>query len=282
MLAVDLEAFIRRAFEEDLPDGDHTSNACIPPHSQSAAVLRIKEGGILAGVEVAREVFRHCDVSLRFEAQMEDGSRMESGQNAFIVTGNTRSILASERLVLNLMQRMSGIATITNLYQQRISHTKAKVLDTRKTTPGLRWFEKQAVKIGGGENHRFSLSDMILIKDNHVEAAGGVGHALSRVDMYLRENKLDLQVELEVRTLDELREALDSVNKPDRIMLDNFSVAQTKTAVDMVAGRLPIESSGGITLDTIRDYAEAGVDYISVGALTHSVKSVDLSLKITQ
>jgi len=272
-----LDDFIKRALEEDLPQGDHTSNACIPPGAKSTAVLRVKERGILAGGDVAREVFRHLDGSLEFKLHLEDGSNMEPGQTAFSVMGNTRSILAAERLVLNLMQRMSGIATITHRYQQCIAHTKAKVLDTRKTTPGLRWFEKRAVKIGGGENHRFGLSDMILIKDNHIEAAGGVTNALERVDSYLRERHLGLQVELEVRTMAELQEAIDW-GRLDRVLLDNFSVADTKVAVDAVAGRIPIESSGGITLDTIRDYAETGVDFISVGALTHSAPSLDLGL----
>lgn len=275
-----LQDFIRRALEEDSPEGDHTSMACIPEGSESRAELRIKEPAVLAGVEVARAVFRYCDPSIQFEKKLEDGSKVDPGQVAFVVKGDTKSILLAERLVLNLMQRMSGIATTTNKYQKAISHTKAKVLDTRKTTPGLRWLEKQAVLIGGGENHRSSLSDMILIKDNHVEAAGGVVSAVNAVMVYLEKQKLDIKVELEVRNIQELEEALKTKGL-DRIMLDNFSVPETREAVKLIAGRMKVESSGGINLDTIRDYAEAGVDYISVGALTHSVRSVDLSLKIS-
>lgn len=277
--AFSLEAFIARAIEEDVQDGDHTTLACIPQEKIGEAVLKVKEGGVLAGMDVAKQVFSYVDPTLEFKPSITDGARVEPGMEAFKVYGPARSILTAERLVLNLMQRMSGIATITQRYVERIAHTKAKVLDTRKTTPGLRWFEKQAVKIGGGENHRFGLYDMILIKDNHVDEAGSISNALNRVHDYLTFKNLDLRIELEVRNEDELEQALEHGGL-DRIMLDNFSVDRTRLAVDRVAGRFELESSGGITLDTIQGYAEAGVDFVSVGALTHSVKSLDLSLKI--
>lgn len=277
--AFSLEAFIARAIEEDVQDGDHTTLACIPQEKIGEAVLKVKEGGVLAGMDVAKQVFSYVDPTLEFKPSITDGARVEPGMEAFKVYGPARSILTAERLVLNLMQRMSGIATITQRYVERIAHTKAKVLDTRKTTPGLRWFEKQAVKIGGGENHRFGLYDMILIKDNHVDEAGSISNALNRVHDYLTFKNLDLRIELEVRNEDELEQALEHGGS-DRIMLDNFSVDRTRLAVDRVAGRFELESSGGITLDTIQGYAEAGVDFVSVGALTHSVKSLDLSLKI--
>ncbi len=277
--AFSLEAFIARAIEEDVQDGDHTTLACIPQDKIGEAVLKVKERGILAGMDVAKQVFSYVDPTLEFRPTIADGADIEAGMEAFKVYGPARSILTAERLVLNLMQRMSGIATITQRYVERIAHTKAKVLDTRKTTPGLRWFEKQAVKIGGGENHRFGLYDMILIKDNHVDEAGSISNALNRVHDYLTFKNLDLRIELEVRNEDELEQALEHGGL-DRIMLDNFSVDRTRLAVDRVAGRFELESSGGITLDTIQGYAEAGVDLVSVGALTHSVKSLDLSLKI--
>lgn len=276
-----LEAFIAQAIEEDVQEGDHTTLACIPQGKIGQAVLKVKENGVLAGMEVAEKVFAYVDSRLEFKASLHDGDRIEKGMEGFRVYGPARSILTAERLVLNLMQRMSGIATVTDTYVSRIAHTKAKVLDTRKTTPGLRWFEKQAVKIGGGENHRFGLYDMILIKDNHVDEAGSIANALNRVHDYLTFKNLDLRIELEVRNEQELEEALEHAGL-DRIMLDNFSVERTRQAVERVKRRFELESSGGITLDTIQGYAETGVDFISVGALTHSVKSLDLSLKIDE
>ncbi|MEQ9188383.1 MAG: carboxylating nicotinate-nucleotide diphosphorylase [Cryomorphaceae bacterium] len=274
-----LDRFVKDALEEDIRDGDHTTLACIASDEIGSAELIIKEQGMLAGVKVAERIFHQFDPTLEIEHLMGDGTRVTSGQRAFKVHGKIRSILSTERLVLNLMQRMSGIATTTSAYTERIKHTKAKVLDTRKTTPGLRWFEKQAVKIGGGVNHRFGLYDMVLIKDNHVDGAGSITDALNRVHDYLTYKNLDLRIELEVRDFDEINEALKHGGL-DRIMLDNFTVDDTATAVDLIRQRLEIESSGGITLETIQGYAETGVDFISVGALTHSVKSLDLSLKI--
>lgn len=271
--------FLEFAFREDVGSGDHTSLACIPAGKTGTAELKVKENGVIAGVKVAEQIFKYTNSNILFDSILKDGDEVKVGQIAFTVHGDLVSILTAERLVLNLMQRMSGIATVTKQYHELISHTKAKVLDTRKTTPGIRWFEKQAVKIGGGENHRFGLFDMILIKDNHVDGAGGINEALSAARRYLDTNKLNIQIEIEVRSMDELKEALKS-GIADRIMLDNFSVLQTKTAVDFVNARALLESSGGITLETIKAYAETGVDYISVGALTHSVKSLDMSLKI--
>jgi len=278
-MSFSLDDFVKRALEEDIRDGDHTTLACISADEIGSAELIIKENGVLAGVEVAKCVFHHVDPTLEIESILDDGARIETGQRAFKVHGKIRSMLSTERLVLNLMQRMSGIATTTATYADRIAHTKAKVLDTRKTTPGLRWFEKEAVKIGGGENHRFGLYDMILIKDNHVDGAGSITDALNRTHDYLTYKNLDLRIELEVRSFEEIDEALEHGGL-DRIMLDNFDVERTRTAVERIGGRFEIESSGGITLATIKDYAETGVDFISVGALTHSVKSLDLSLKI--
>jgi len=274
-----LEHFIKQAFEEDVRDGDHTTLSCISEDAIGAATLKVKDDGVLAGMQIAQAVFHHFDPTLEFKPSLADGDLIQHGQEAFHVYGKVRSILITERLVLNLMQRMSGIASVTKRYVDEIKHTEAKVLDTRKTTPGLRWFEKEAVKIGGGENHRFGLYDMVLIKDNHVDAAGSINDALNRVHDYLTFKNLDLRIELEVRSFDEMEEALRHGGL-DRIMLDNFSVSDTVQAVQMINRRVEIESSGGITLATIKDYAEAGVDYVSVGALTHSVRSLDLSLKI--
>lgn len=275
----DLEAFIKAALAEDVRDGDHTTLACIPPEHLGEAVLYIKEDGVIAGIDVALEIFRIVDRGLEFKAMKQDGDDAKNGEIAFKVYGKVQSILTAERLVLNTMQRMSGIATVTRAYVNQTAHTNAKVLDTRKTTPGMRWFEKTAVKIGGGFNHRYGLFDMVLIKDNHVDAAGSISTALDRAHDYLTMQNLDLEVEIEVRNFSELDEALNH-GGADRIMLDNFSVENTKKAVQRVGGKVALESSGGITLDTIRQYAETGVDFISVGALTHSVKSLDLSLKI--
>jgi nicotinate-nucleotide pyrophosphorylase (carboxylating) len=275
----DLNAFIDRALEEDIRDGDHTSLSTVGEEDWGSAILKVKDDGTLAGMQVAKAVFHRFDSSLHLEQYLADGDPVRQGQEAFKVTGKIRSILSTERLVLNLMQRMSGIASTTAAYSEKISHTKAKVLDTRKTTPLLRWFEKEAVRIGGGTNHRFGLYDMIMIKDNHVDAAGSIENALNRTHDYLTINSLDLKIEIEVRSLDELEQAIKHGGF-DRVMLDNFTPQLTREAVGIIDGQFEVESSGGITLETIVLYAEAGVDFISVGALTHSVKSLDLSLKI--
>lgn len=269
---------IKLAFAEDIGDGDHTTLSSIPATESGQSMLLIKEEGILAGVEMALEVFHTFDSDLQTEVLLHDGTSVKPGDVAFIVSGKVQSILQTERLVLNIMQRMSGIATITSKYVTLLEGTSAKVLDTRKTTPGMRMLEKQAVKIGGGVNHRIGLYDMILLKDNHVDFAGGIEKAIRGAQTYLKDKKKDLRIEIEVRSLDELEEAL-RVGGIDRIMLDNFTPEKSREAVKIVSGRVELESSGGITIDTIRQYAETGVDYISVGALTHSVKSLDMSLK---
>ena len=273
-----VDKLIDLAFAEDIGDGDHTTLCCIPEDAMGRSHLLIKEDGVLAGVEVAKEVFRRFDPELKVEVLMEDGTRVKKGNIAMIVSGRVRSLLQTERLMLNIMQRMSGIATTTSRYVERLKGTKTRVLDTRKTTPGLRMLEKAAVKIGGGCNHRIGLFDMILLKDNHVDFAGGISNAINRCHEYLEKNNLKLKIEIEVRNFDELQQALDC-GGIDRIMLDNFTPADTKKAVDIIAGRYETESSGGITFDTLRDYAECGVDFISVGALTHSVKGLDMSFK---
>ena len=273
-----VDKLIDLAFAEDIGDGDHTTLCCIPEDAMGRSHLLIKEDGVLAGVEVAKEVFRRFDPELKVEVLMEDGTRVKKGDIAMIVSGRVRSLLQTERLMLNIMQRMSGIATTTSRYVERLKGTKTRVLDTRKTTPGLRMLEKAAVKIGGGCNHRIGLFDMILLKDNHVDFAGGISNAINRCHEYLEKNNLKLKIEIEVRNFDELQQALDC-GGIDRIMLDNFTPADTKKAVDIIAGRYETESSGGITFDTLRDYAECGVDFISVGALTRSVKGLDMSFK---
>ena len=272
------DRLIDLAFAEDIGDGDHTTLCCIPETAMGKSHLLIKEDGILAGVEVAKRVFARFDPEMKMEVLIGDGAHVRKGDIAMVVSGKVRSLLQTERLMLNIMQRMSGIATMTNKYVERLKGTNTHVLDTRKTTPGMRMLEKQAVKIGGGMNHRIGLFDMILLKDNHVDFAGGIANAINRCHEYLREKGLDLKIEIEVRNFDELRQAMEC-GGINRIMLDNFSVADTRKAVEMVAGRFETESSGGITFDTIRDYAECGVDFISVGALTHSVKGLDMSFK---
>jgi nicotinate-nucleotide pyrophosphorylase (carboxylating) len=280
MLSVDEleERLIDLSFAEDIGDGDHTTLCCIPEDAMGKSHLLIKEDGILAGVEVAKKVFHRFDPTMKVEVPINDGAKVKKGDIAMIVTGKVRSLLQTERLMLNIMQRMSGIATMTNKYVERLKGTKTHVLDTRKTTPGMRMLEKQAVKIGGGVNHRIGLFDMILLKDNHVDFAGGISNAINRCHEYLKVKGLDLKIEIEVRNFDELRQVMEC-GGVDRIMLDNFSTADTKKAVDIIAGKYETESSGGITFDTIRDYAECGVDFISVGALTHSVKGLDMSFK---
>ena len=272
------DRLIDLAFAEDIGDGDHTTLCCIPKDAMGKSHLLIKEDGILAGVEVAKRVFAKFDPTMQVEVLINDGTPVKKGDIAMVVTAKVRSLLQTERLMLNIMQRMSGIATMTNKYVERLKGTKTHVLDTRKTTPGLRMLEKQAVKIGGGMNHRIGLFDMILLKDNHIDFCGGITNAITRCHEYLKEKGLDLKIEIEVRNFDELAEAMNC-GGINRIMLDNFSVADTRKAVEMVAGRFETESSGGITFDTIRDYAECGVDFISVGALTHSVKGLDMSFK---
>ena len=272
------DRLIDLAFAEDIGDGDHTTLCCIPDTAMGKSHLLIKEDGILAGVEVAKRVFARFDPTMQVEVLIGDGAHVKKGDIAMVVTGKVRSLLQTERLMLNIMQRMSGIATMTAKYVERLKGTKTHVLDTRKTTPGLRMLEKQAVKIGGGMNHRIGLFDMILLKDNHIDFAGGIANAINRCHEYLKEKGLDLKIEIEVRNFDELQQAMDC-GGINRIMLDNFSVENTKKAVEMVAGKYETESSGGITFDTIRDYGECGVDFISVGALTHSVKGLDMSFK---
>lgn len=273
-----IDKLIELSFAEDIGDGDHTTLSSIPSEAAGKAKLLIKENGILAGVDIAKEVFNRFDSSLTFNQILNDGDEVKVGDIAFTVEGKVQSLLQTERLVLNIMQRMSGIATTTRKYVKLLEGTKTKVLDTRKTTPGMRMLEKQAVKIGGGVNHRIGLFDMILLKDNHVDFAGGIENAIRGAQKYLKEKNKQLKIEIEVRNFDELNQALE-VGSIDRIMLDNFSVENTRKAVELVGGRVELESSGGITIDTIRSYAKCGVDYVSVGALTHSVKSLDMSLK---
>ena len=272
------DRLIDLSFAEDIGDGDHTTLCCIPDTAMGKSHLLIKEDGILAGVEVAKRVFARFDPTMQVEVLINDGAHVKKGDIAMVVTGKVRSLLQTERLMLNIMQRMSGIATMTAKYVERLKGTKTHVLDTRKTTPGMRMLEKQAVKIGGGMNHRIGLFDMILLKDNHIDFAGGIANAINRCHEYLKEKGLDLKIEIEVRNFDELRQVMEC-GGINRIMLDNFSVEDTKKAVEIVAGKYETESSGGITFDTIRDYAECGVDFISVGALTHSVKGLDMSFK---
>jgi len=270
--------FIQSALKEDIGDGDHTSLATIPADKKGNARLLIKEEGVLAGVEVALEVFKAVDPELKVSIHLQDGALVKTGDIAFNVSGSARSILAAERLVLNIMQRMSGIATQTQRVVKLLEGTKTKVLDTRKTTPGMRYLEKMAVKIGGGVNHRFGLYDMILIKDNHVDYAGGIQAAIESARKYLAEQQLHIPVEIEVRSLEELQAVID-FGQIDRILLDNFDFERLSAAIALVNGKYITEASGGITLDNVRQYAECGVDYVSMGALTHSVKSLDMSLK---
>lgn len=273
-----INKLIDLAFDEDIGDGDHTTLACIPAEATGKSKLLIKENGILAGIEIAKKIFHRFDQSLEVKVLINDGAEVKIGDIAMIVSGKTQSLLQTERLMLNVMQRMSGIATMTHRYVKLLEGTHTKVLDTRKTTPGMRMLEKEAVKIGGGCNHRIGLFDMILLKDNHIDFAGGIAKAIERTLQYLQDKKKDLKIEIEVRNMNELDQVI-STGGINRIMLDNFSLTDTKEAVRKINGRYETESSGGITFDTIRDYAECGVDYISVGALTHSVKGLDMSFK---
>lgn len=275
---MNFQEIVRMALAEDLGDGDHTSLATIEAGTKGMAELLIKGNGVLAGMPVAREVFRQVDPDLQMKELIEDGRFVEIGEVAFTVEGDIRSILAAERTVLNFMQRLSGIATETYRITRILKGTKAKVLDTRKTTPGLRELEKYAVRLGGGENHRMGLYDMIMIKDNHVDYARGIEPAVRAVEAYQKRRGKTLRVEVEVRNFEELLDAINS-EKVDRIMLDNFSAEDVASAVQVVAGRFETEASGGITLDNVRRYAETGVDYISMGSLTHQIKSLDMSLK---
>lgn len=273
-----IHQFIVNALSEDVGDGDHTSLSTIEAGTQGKAILLVKDTGILAGVELAAEIFREVDPNLKLNVFLRDGAEIKPKDIAFEVEGDAQSILKAERLVLNCMQRMSGIATTTHQIVDILEGTHAQVLDTRKTTPGLRYLEKWAVRIGGGVNHRFGLYDMILIKDNHVDYSGGIRRAIENANRYLQETGKKLAIEIEVRNLDELEQVLQTGNV-NRILIDNFNFTDLKQAVNMIEGRYITEASGGITIDNIRGYAECGVDYISVGALTHSIKSLDLSLK---
>jgi len=273
-----LREFILKSLAEDVGDGDHSSLACIPAESRGRARLLIKENGILAGMRVADILFSVIDENLKFDKILEDGTRVFPGDVAFYLSGRQQSILKSERLVLNIMQRMSGIATSTHEYATLLKGLKTRILDTRKTTPGFRFLEKEAVSIGGGLNHRMGLYDMIMLKDNHIDYAGGIEKAIIKTREYLKKNNLKLKVEIEARSMEDVKQIL-SIGGIDRIMLDNFSIKDTLLAVKEISGKYETESSGGIDLSTIRAYAECGVDYISVGSLTHHVKSLDMSLK---
>ncbi|MBP5371938.1 MAG: carboxylating nicotinate-nucleotide diphosphorylase [Bacteroidales bacterium] len=272
-----IDAVIDIAFKEDIGDGDHTTLSCIPHDLEGRARLLVKQDGILCGVELAKKIFEKFDPTLKMNQILHDGDSIKKGDIAFTVEGKTISILQTERLVLNFMQRLSGIATQTHEYVKLLEGTNTKILDTRKTTPGLRLLEKYAVKIGGGENHRIGLYDMILIKDNHIDYAGGVTQAITKTKEYLKAKGKNLKIEVEARTLAEIEEILKF--DVERILIDNFTPEETKKAVALINGKCKTESSGGITKESIRAYAEAGVDYISVGALTHHISSLDLSLK---
>ena len=273
-----IDRLIDLSFAEDIGDGDHTTLSTIPADAMGKNMLLIKEDGVLAGVEMAKRIFARFDEALQVEVLIEDGAEVKKGDIAMYVTGSVRSLLQTERLMLNVMQRMSGIATMTRRYVKELEGTGTRVLDTRKTTPGMRIMEKEAVRIGGGVNHRIGLFDMILIKDNHVDFAGGIEQAVSRAKEYCKACGKELKIEVEVRTLEDLQKVID-MGGIQRIMFDNFDTEKTRKAVEMAAGRYETESSGGITFDTLRSYALCGVDFISVGALTHSVKGLDMSFK---
>ncbi|MDR3235765.1 MAG: carboxylating nicotinate-nucleotide diphosphorylase [Prevotellaceae bacterium] len=273
-----IDALIDLAIAEDIGDGDHTSQAVITPEAQGKMKLLVKQDGVIAGIDIARQIFQRIDEHLHMEQLLNDGVRVKNGDVAFYVTGRELSLLQAERLVLNVMQRMSGVATQTAVYVKALEGLKTIILDTRKTTPGMRALDKLAVKIGGGDNHRMGLFDMILLKDNHIDFAGGIEQAILKAQEYLLHTNRKLAIEVEVRSLDELKTVL-RIGGVQRIMFDNFDIATTKEAINLIAGRYETESSGGITLDNLRTYAECGVDFISVGALTHQIKSLDLSLK---
>lgn len=275
---MDFEQFINLALEEDIREGDHSTLACIPEDASDKAVLKIKEDGVLAGVEVAQRIFKHVEPSCSFEILKVDGDRVKKGDQGFIVEAKTRTLLSTERLVLNIMQRMSGIASMAAMYSDKISAYNTKVLDTRKTTPNFRWFEKEAVRIGGGYNHRMGLYDMVMLKDNHIDFCGGIEKALDKTEAYLKEKGLDIKVEIETRNIDDVKRVL-AHGKADRLMLDNFSPAEITEALELIDGKIETEASGGIEIDTIESYAKTGVDYISVGAIIHHATSMDISLK---
>lgn len=274
----EIEIIIANAVREDVGEGDHSSIACIPEYAKGRAKLLVKDNGLIAGVEFAKQVFQYIDKDLKVETLIEDGSEVKKRDIVFFVEGSSQSILKAERLVLNAMQRMSAIATKTNEFVKKLEGTNTKILDTRKTTPGIRALEKWAVKIGGGVNHRFALYDMIMLKDNHIDFAGGITQAIDKTKTYLQEKNLDLKIVVEARDLDEIQEILESEGVY-RILIDNFSYDDTRKAVELIDKRCLTESSGGITLETVRKYAECGVDFVSSGALTHSVHNMDLSLK---
>ncbi|MCB0478865.1 MAG: carboxylating nicotinate-nucleotide diphosphorylase [Crocinitomicaceae bacterium] len=273
-----VDQIIKNALKEDIGPGDYSSLASVPKNAVGKAKLLVKDEGIIAGIDLAKRIMELHDPNLQMEIFIEDGSKVKPGDIAFTVEGSSISILSTERLMLNFMQRMSGIATLTNKYVQLIEGSKTKLLDTRKTTPGIRYMEKWAVRIGGGYNHRYALYDMIMLKDNHIDYAGGIKQAIEKTNQYLKENNLDLKIEIEVRDFDELNQVL-KVGQVDRIMLDNFTPSQLKEALTLINGQYETEASGGITEVTLKDYAATNVDYISVGALTHSFKSLDMSLK---
>lgn len=272
-----IDNHILLALNEDIKQGDYSSLCCIDSSQTSRAELIAKQEGIICGIEIAKRVFELLDPKIEFTGFKEDGDKVEKGDRIFTVKGNAIGILSSERTALNYLQRLSGISSTTNIYVKAIEGTNTKLLDTRKTTPGLRLFEKYAVKIGGGYNHRMGLFDMIMLKDNHIDFAGGIENAITRANDYIRDNNLDIRIEIEVRNFNELKEVL-SIGRVNRIMLDNFTPSDLKKAIEIIDGRYETESSGGITLETIKDYAISGVDYISVGSLTHNIKSLDLSL----
>lgn len=274
----ELDIIISNAIREDVGDGDHSSLACIPKEAKGKAKLLVKEAGIIAGVEMAKRIFSYVDADLKVETLINDGETVTYGDVVFFVEGSSQSILKSERLVLNVMQRMSAIATKTKEFAKMLEGTKTKILDTRKTTPGIRAIEKWAVKIGGGENHRFALYDMVMLKDNHIDFAGGISKAIEKTKNYLKINKLDLKIIVEARSLEEIKEILKHKGI-HRILIDNFDFEETKKAVALIGDKCQTESSGGINLESVRKYAECGVDYVSSGALTHSVYNMDLSLK---
>ena len=276
-----IDQLIRLAFAEDIGDGDHTTLSSIPASAMGKSQLIVKDNGVIAGVEIAQRIFNHFDPELKTTIFINDGAEVKNGDIAFVVEGRVQSILQTERLVLNVMQRMSGIATTTRRYAKQLEGTKTRVLDTRKTTPGMRMLEKEAVRIGGGVNHRIGLFDMILLKDNHVDFAGGIEKAIDTVNKYLQKRGKMLKIEIEARNLDEVQRIVKH-NQIQRIMLDNFDIETTRKAVEIINGHYEVESSGNINLDNIRDYASCGVDFISVGALTHRVKSLDMSLKAVE
>lgn len=277
-MSIELQGIIKNGIREDIGEGDHSSLACIPSDAKGKAKLLVKENGIIAGVEFARMIFKEVDPDLKVETFIDDGTLVNKGDIVFFVTGSSQSILKAERLVLNAMQRMSAIATKTKKFVDLLKGTNTKILDTRKTTPGIRAIEKWAVVIGGGVNHRFALYDMIMLKDNHIDFAGGIDKAIKKTKLYLKEKKLDLKIIVEARNLEEIESILDHQGI-HRILIDNFNYEDTEKAVKLIAGQCETESSGGITLQTARRYAECGVDYISSGAITHSVSNMDLSLK---